>query len=389
MTADVTLDTWRQLVQESFFELAPNNVGTVMDTFNSLELELNDCSLVEHLSFIIGAAKAFSIPGCVEARSLRLWKRSDPSHEDVLSPSALLFPDDLQATHRELLNLITPYLASEFSGTAAFSVALITRLSPFLTQEQLLDVVINLVNANDIFLSLQTSALCAATVTVIALQNICTELIEQTTELHAGVVLALQALLRAFRTVAKLSGTVDDPCDCILFLRVVSAACSRLIRSPQLALLSHVDNTDILTGIAADLHGLFRLLSTGSSDELSLCHLVLACRETVMVQVLMRTPNYLSAFLSLFVSLLLSSRSSNRLRGACRGFLTPFLLADMLLQTDPEEPIDQEAINTVIHALRTAEPQALRGVVEVGYRNYLSNCGIPLRAARPLNIISC
>ncbi|KWX14465.1 hypothetical protein QR46_1510 [Giardia duodenalis assemblage B] len=447
---------WRSTVYEQFYELTEQTVHDTLLLFDALASQAGIDSLVDNVQVVVACSSVLSFPkytSKIDRQILhntvpypRSTARVDQTVKSGVSDSSVLLANSSgntqQLTNRSslgsslgsitllqsdasyqeqyvvLLNRVLPYMASSSVYIISMATAIIARLAMHITQEQVLDVLTNLANALEVFISVGEKCFLPACIAVIAIENLCCGAIEPGDGLHAGNVLSLRALLQALRGSVKLSAlmdidtsihrtssgdlVVDDRLTGLIFCqRLLSSATSRLIKSPQMEPLPRISDVNLLSAIASEIYSVFSLIqplacSSEQSrqkfcDELSVTNVIQACRCTTIIHLFLRVPGYLSATLGLTTSLLLSPSSvcSARVANSCRGFLTLVLLSDIFLSLGQVTDQDVQLVVAALRAELTDEAKVtLKSIVESGYQKYLGNCGIPLRSARPLNIRS-
>lgn len=447
------VDKWRNVVYEQFYELTEDNVRDTLLLFDSLASQAGIDSLVDNVQLVVVCSSVFSFPKYTNKIDRQILHNTIPyprnkeridqvvkssisdnstplttssghnNSQPLVSSSSLgsitLLQSDTsyQEQYVFLLNCVLPYIASNSIYTSSMTIAIIARLSMYIAQDQILDLLVNLVNALEIFITVGEQCFLPVCIAVIAIENICCGAIDSGDSLHAGSVLSLRALLQALRTSVKVSSIMDIPkhinrpsvgdsviderlMGLIFCQRLLSTAVSRLIKSPQMGLLSRISDVNLLSTVASEIYSVLSLIQPSACsleqsrsrfcDELSIANILQACRCSTILQLFLRVPNYLSATLGLITSLLLSSSSvcSARIANSCRGFLTLILLSDIFLSLGQVTDQDVQLVITALRANLTDEAKiTLKSVVESGYQKYLGNCGIPLRSARPLNIV--
>ncbi|KAE8302398.1 hypothetical protein GL50803_0011761 [Giardia duodenalis] len=448
------VNQWRSVVYEQLYELTEQTVHDTLLFFDTLASQAGIGNLVDNVQVVVVCSSTLSFPKYTTKIDRQILHNTVPYPRNTaqadqpikpgMSDSSILLTASSGNTHQltsrsslgsslgsitllqsdtsyqeqyvSLLNCVLPYIASNSAYIISMAIAIVARLAMHVTQEQVLDVLTNLANALEIFISIGDNCLLPACIAVLAIENLCCGAIEPGDGLHAGSVLSLRALLQGLRASVKLSvlldadnnghqffsenPIVDDRLTGLIFCqRLLSSAISRLIRSPQIGPLPRISDVNLLSAIASEIYSVFSLvqpLACGTDkkrqkfcDELAVTNIIQACRCNTIVQLFLRVPSYLSATLGLMTSLLLSSSSvrSARVANSCRGFLTLVLLSDIFLSLGQITDQDVQLVIASLRAELTDEAKAtLKSVVESGYQTYLGNCGIPLRSARPLNI---
>lgn len=437
------VNTWFKLAAQDFYELREDNIGTILLTFDAMVADMaesEDLDIAKEIQLVSLCCKGISIPKYSDrfytrllsntiaqdscASLLNVSMRPDTSEADsevgnrltVSSTQPHADSQQLADEYVSLINSLLPYLASESVRVAALSLSFIPAIACNITQDQLLDTITNVTNALEVYTSLGDTALLPALSAAICLSSLVLDSIEANGTLHAGTLLAVKHLLSALKHSATLHVYLVDDAqgsnglklthfDIAFYQRLLGMILSRIMRSQQLTLLCKIEDVDLIVSIVSEVHSLLRCFvpfprsdapiserySARRLDELAVVTLLHMCRERNFLESLLRTPNYLSAFLSHVGSILIATdQRSTRIGNATRGFLTACLLTDTFLSRGEVQETDVEAVLSTLRMDLKGNKQnieSFKDVVSTCYDNYLSNFGIPLRAARPLRLV--